>query len=148
MRDIKITIAKTAHLWYGFSVPQGAAFGTLYLNGIMYDYVYTGIARDCRDKYGRTTGFKEIKVFMHEHVYRHDPDYKSEKNPIWVSHWCVCTCDSKWKKLWNKNVHFSKDKQRRADINNWHVENLQDFSSAIKRPSSAGAIFNMVRERQ
>lgn len=146
-RKFSFRIAKEPRNWYGFNCPTGGVFGTDFFVGSdgtehKYDYVYLGESRKRWRPDGTFIG-TDIHIYVHHHV----PSLMEGKisdtgtfRPIWVH----CTKNSLAMKLLNKHVSVKKD----TGTEFFKVDNLQHYSSAIKRPSSAGAIFNMVRERQ
>ena len=145
MSRFNFRISKERRDWYGFSVPKGAAFGTEFfcVNGVnrRYDYVYVGDIKYIHRPDGTVAG-KKVKIFIHHHRESWK-DYSVPDSGYYRPIWVECRKNSLAEKLLNR--HIKPDFQAEPEF---HVKNLQNFSSAIRRPSSAGAIFNMVRERQ
>lgn len=147
MSKYHISIAKSARDWHGRTVPKGAIYGTEWITSPdgterIYDYVYEGDVRTVYRPDGTVKG-RAVKVFVHHHVYDWQETNKGFYKPMTL----FCYKGSLAEKLLNKHIRpdFDSLKPSKKDFK---VTNLQEFSSAIKRPSSAGAIFNMVRERQ
>lgn len=148
MSKYHIAVAKTVKNWYGRTVPEGAVYGTEWIpspDGTerIYDYVFEGDVRTLYRADGSVKG-RAVKIFVHHHRYDWIDDAKGYYRPIWIE----CRKGSLAEKLLNRHVRPNFESLKSNGIKDFRVHNLQDYSSAIKRPSSAGAIFNMVRERQ
>lgn len=158
MAKFNVRIAKSPRDWYGFSVPEGAAFGSEYLTSgdfeskKYYDYVYLGQNRVVKRPDGTVCG-REVKIFLHHHddaTTRFDkPDaelFRGYFQPVWF----FCAKGSLAEKLLNRHIKTVKRPKpdNRAELRNFHIHETTDMSSAIKRPSSAGAIFAMIRNGQ
>lgn len=148
MSRFHVKIATNCRDWYGRKVPEGAAYGTEWIpspDGTerIYDYVFEGDVRTLYRADGSVKG-RAVKIFVHHHRYDWLDDGKGYYRPMWVE----CRRGSLAEKLLNRHVKPDFQSLKPHGTKEFKVYDLQEFSSAIKRPSSAGAIFNMVRERQ
>ena len=158
MSKFNIRMAKAPRNWYGFAVPEGAAFGSEYLtcgdfsSKKYYDYVFLGQSRKVKRPDGTTCGY-EVKIFLHHHddaVSRFDRPDEELFHGFFKPAWFFCAKGSLAEKLLNRHIKTVKRQKpdNRAELRNFHIRETTDMSSAIKRPSSAGAIFAMVRNGQ
>lgn len=148
MSKYHISVAKTVKNWYGRKVPEGAAYGTEWIpspDGTerIYDYVFEGDVRTLYRADGSVKG-RAVKIFVHHHRY----DWLDDARGVFRPMWAECRKGNFAQKLLDKHVKPNYDSLKSHSTRDFKVRDLQEFSSAIKRPSSAGAIFNMVRERQ
>lgn len=144
-RKFSIRVAKEPRDWYGRKVAKGAIFGTEHfvVNGTehVYDYIFEGDVRYEHRPDGSVCGHA-VKVLIHHHreTWR---EYSSPDSGYYRYIWVKCTKGSLAEKLLNKHVKPDFSAQPEFRINN-----LAEYSSAIKRSNSKGVIYHMVRERQ
>ncbi len=149
MSKFHVKIAANCRDWYGRKVPEGAAYGTEWIpspdEGIekIYDYIFEGDVRTLYNPDGSVKG-RAVKLYVHHHRYEWRDNCKGIYRPMWAE----CRRGSLAEKLLNKHIKPNFESLKSHGTKDFKVYDLQSFSSAIKRPSSAGAIFNMVRERQ
>lgn len=148
MSKFHISVAKQRKDWYGRTVPEGAAYGTEWIQSPdgterIYDYVFEGDVRILYRPDGTIKG-RAVKIFVHHHRYEWLDNCRGIYRPMWVE----CRRGSLAEKLLNRHIRPNYESLKPRGTKDFQVKNLQEFSSAIKRPSSAGAIFAMVRNGQ
>ena len=116
MSKYNIRLAKSPRDWYGFSVPEGAAFGSEYLtcgdfvSKRYYDFVYLGQSRKVKRPDGTTCGY-EVKIFLHHHddaVSRFDRPDEELFHGFFKPAWFFCAKGSLAEKLLNRHIKTVK----------------------------------------